>query len=168
MEFANWDNFESASLTQTSVVIVLPLGTLVAQRLANPAWFGSGVGAGMTGAGIDSTNSTGVSRSGMSGVTAVTSASGTSAAKRPLLMSVRSNERRDAGVHRGSGQGAVSTHIAAASEGSVVSEKARAVHADHGDDETMDRDVAGGDLERGVRVDYGIERREERLPTGSS
>jgi hypothetical protein len=62
----------------------------------------------------------------------------------------------------------VSTHIAAASDGSVVSEKPRAVHADHGDDDTVDRDLVGGDLERGVRVDYGIERREERLPTGGS
>ncbi|AEO64698.1 uncharacterized protein THITE_2030206, partial [Thermothielavioides terrestris NRRL 8126] len=42
LEFQQWDNFESASLTQTSVIIVLPLGTLVAQRLANPAWFGTG------------------------------------------------------------------------------------------------------------------------------
>jgi len=167
MEFANWDDFESASLTQTSVVIVLPLGTLVAQRLANPGWFGTGPGT--TGAGgIDSANSTGFSRSGMSGATAVTSASGTSSAKRPLLTSVRSNERREGGVHRGGGQGAVSTHIAAASDGSVVSEKPRAVHADHGDDDTVDRDLVGGDLERGVRVDYGIERREERLPTGGS
>lgn len=166
MEFADWDNFESASLTQTSVVIVLPLGTLVAQRLANPAWFGSG--AGVTGAGVDSANSTGASRSAMSGATAVTSASNTSTAKRPLLMSVRGNERRDGGVHRGSGRGAVSTHIAAVSDGSVASEKAGAVHADHGDVEMGDRGVVGEDLERGVRVDYGIERREERVPTGSS
>ncbi|KAK4186777.1 fungal pheromone mating factor STE2 GPCR-domain-containing protein [Podospora australis] len=41
LEFLKQPGFESASLTQTSVIIVLPLGTLVAQRLANPAWFGT-------------------------------------------------------------------------------------------------------------------------------
>ncbi|KAK0750784.1 GPCR fungal pheromone mating factor, partial [Schizothecium vesticola] len=39
LEFGIFYNFESATLTQTSVVVVLPLGTLVAQRLANPGWF---------------------------------------------------------------------------------------------------------------------------------
>jgi hypothetical protein len=98
-----------------------------------------------------------VSRGGMSAAT------NNSTAKRPLLMSVRSRD----GIHRGNGQGAVSTHIAAASEGSMGSEKGRAVHAD-GEDMVGDRDRAAGDLERGVRVDYGIERREERLPSGGS
>lgn len=39
LEFGSFTAFESGSLTYTSVVIVLPLGTLVAQRLANPAAF---------------------------------------------------------------------------------------------------------------------------------
>jgi pheromone alpha factor receptor len=34
MEWGHWQRFESASLVYTSVVIVLPLGTLVAQRMA--------------------------------------------------------------------------------------------------------------------------------------
>ncbi|KAK3305199.1 GPCR fungal pheromone mating factor, partial [Chaetomium strumarium] len=42
LEFVQFSRFEAASLTQTSVIIVLPLGTLVAQRLANPAAFGTG------------------------------------------------------------------------------------------------------------------------------
>ncbi|AEO59368.1 hypothetical protein MYCTH_2032939, partial [Thermothelomyces thermophilus ATCC 42464] len=42
LEFGNWERFEPASITQTSVIVVLPLGTLVAQRLANPSWFGTG------------------------------------------------------------------------------------------------------------------------------
>jgi len=41
LEFGEFARFESASLTQTSVIVVLPLGTLVAQRLANPTWFNS-------------------------------------------------------------------------------------------------------------------------------
>ncbi|KAK4033260.1 hypothetical protein C8A01DRAFT_40296 [Parachaetomium inaequale] len=180
LEFRDWKRFEPASLTQTSVIIVLPLGTLVAQRLANPSWFGTtghhtdnsvGGSAGAT----SSTMSRGGRGGGMSGIT--TSTTPTSTAKRPLLGSIRSNNTtgggRDGYVHGGNGQGAVSTHIAAGSEGSM-SEKGRAVHADDADDidgVAADRDFArtpGADLERGVRVDYGIERREERLPTGGS
>ncbi|KAK4142654.1 GPCR fungal pheromone mating factor [Dichotomopilus funicola] len=41
LEFFNWQQFELASVTQTTVVIILPLGTLIAQRLANPVWFGT-------------------------------------------------------------------------------------------------------------------------------
>jgi hypothetical protein len=93
----------------------------------------------------------------------MSAATNNSTTKRPLLMSVRSRD----GIHRGNGQGAVSMHIAAASEGSMGSEKGRAVHAD-GEDMVGDRDRAAGDLERGVRVDYGIERREKRLPSGGS
>ncbi|KAK4150720.1 fungal pheromone mating factor STE2 GPCR-domain-containing protein [Chaetomidium leptoderma] len=172
LKFGEWQRFEPGSLTQTSVLTVLPLGTLVAQRLANPGWFNSehgagGRGGGGRGGGGGSANSTGtgltssqISRGGMS--TATT-------AKRPLLMSVRSNESGGGGVHRGSGRAAVSTHIAAASDGSVMSEKGRAVHADGEEDgRDLAPAISGADLERGVRVDYGIERREERLPTGGS
>lgn len=72
----------------------------------------------------------------------------------------------------------MSTHITAASDVSV-SEKGRAAHVEGGD-VAVDRDlarIASGeqDLERGlghghggVRVDYGIERTEERLPSGGS
>lgn len=34
MEWGHWINFESASLTLTSVAIILPMGTLTAQRMA--------------------------------------------------------------------------------------------------------------------------------------
>jgi pheromone alpha factor receptor len=167
LEFFDWDHFEPGSMTQTSVILVLPLGTLVAQRLANPGWFDSnhhraGESPNSTGA----TGSSSISHGGMSGATA------TSTVKRPLLWSARGSAGRD-GVHRG-GQSVVSTHIAAASDLSV-SEKARSAHVE-GDGMAVDRDlarIASGeqDLERGhggVRVDYGIERTEERVPTGSS
>ena len=39
LEFGEFVNFESGSLTYTSVFLVLPLGTLMAQRIANPAAF---------------------------------------------------------------------------------------------------------------------------------
>ena len=34
MEWGDWPNFEAASLTLTSVALILPLGTLAAQRLS--------------------------------------------------------------------------------------------------------------------------------------
>ncbi|KAB5571834.1 fungal pheromone mating factor STE2 GPCR-domain-containing protein [Coniochaeta sp. 2T2.1] len=39
LEYGQWAAFEFGSLTATSVVIVLPLGTLAAQRIANPSAF---------------------------------------------------------------------------------------------------------------------------------
>lgn len=41
LEFGPWTRYEFGSLTYTSVVLVLPLGTLVAQRIANPSAFTS-------------------------------------------------------------------------------------------------------------------------------
>ncbi|KAK0616450.1 fungal pheromone mating factor STE2 GPCR-domain-containing protein [Immersiella caudata] len=41
LEFGNFANFESGSIAWTSVVVALPFGTLIAQRLANPNWFSS-------------------------------------------------------------------------------------------------------------------------------
>lgn len=175
LEFGDYDRFEPGSITQTSVIVVLPLGTLVAQRLANPAWFGTGTG------GAPSADSTGLTSSSTS--RGGGAASTTSTAKRPLLMSVRSNNGvggRDSGggggVHRGSGHAAVSTHIAAAaatgaaSDGPMGSEKGRAVRADRDDglERNGDWDLERGGPGGGVRVNYGIERREERLPTGGS
>ncbi|KAL2172346.1 hypothetical protein VTG60DRAFT_6185 [Thermothelomyces hinnuleus] len=118
LEFGNWERFEPASITQTSVIVVLPLGTLVAQRLANPSWFGTGQNV------PDSTRSTGmtssiVSRGGISGDTAV------STANRPLLMSSRGDHTNRDDVHRGSGKAAISTHIAATSRRSMSFDKAR-------------------------------------------
>ncbi len=162
MEFGSWFAFEPGSITQTSVILVLPLGTLIAQRLANPAWFGS------SSADHDLANhSTGTTTTG-SGAHSARSGTHTanSIAKRPLL----------AGMRAGGG-GAVSTHIA--SDGS---EKGKAVHAErssgrgytpgvgveleriaHGQQQQQDLERGGG-----VRVDYGIERMEERVSTGGS
>ncbi|OIW29183.1 hypothetical protein CONLIGDRAFT_704670 [Coniochaeta ligniaria NRRL 30616] len=39
LEYGTWAAYEFGSLTYTSVVVVLPLGTLVAQRIANPGAF---------------------------------------------------------------------------------------------------------------------------------
>lgn len=169
------------------MIIVLPLGTLVAQRLASPAWFGTGPGGGggavdssahsasggggggYGGYGCASANTTGtgtgtgsvLSRGGLSGVTATSTAS-----RRPLLTSVRSNTSVGGGVHRGRGAAGVETRIIAAgagSEGSFGEEKGYAQGVDGGLAAAGRQDLEGG----GVRVDYGIERREERLPTAS-
>ncbi|KAK3942816.1 fungal pheromone mating factor STE2 GPCR-domain-containing protein [Diplogelasinospora grovesii] len=43
LQWGSWTNFESGSLTQTSVIVVLPLGALVAQRISSaPSQSGSG------------------------------------------------------------------------------------------------------------------------------
>lgn len=39
LEWGPWTDYEFGSLTYTSVVVVLPLGTLAAQRIANPSAF---------------------------------------------------------------------------------------------------------------------------------
>jgi len=44
LEFGTFQSFESGSLTLTSVIIILPLGTLVAQRLAAAGTFASPAG----------------------------------------------------------------------------------------------------------------------------
>ncbi|KAL2149018.1 hypothetical protein VTH82DRAFT_1704 [Thermothelomyces myriococcoides] len=160
LEFCDWERFEPASITQTSVIVVLPLGTLIAQRLANPGWFGTGQSA------SDSSRSAGVassivSRGGISGDTAV------SIANRPLLMGGRDNNTDRDGVHRGSGKAAISTHIAAISRGSMNFNKGQVASAVE-EDTLAGGDVALDDLECGVRVGYGIERTEERMPPLSS
>lgn len=44
MQFGSWTNFEAGSLANTLTIIVLPLGTLVAQRLSsNPSHFSTTV-----------------------------------------------------------------------------------------------------------------------------
>ncbi|KAK0744631.1 fungal pheromone mating factor STE2 GPCR-domain-containing protein [Apiosordaria backusii] len=58
LEFAQFTNFESASLTQTSVIVVLPLGVLVAQRIAtSPSPYRSPIGTGTGATGSTSMNS---------------------------------------------------------------------------------------------------------------
>ncbi|KAK4194489.1 fungal pheromone mating factor STE2 GPCR-domain-containing protein [Triangularia verruculosa] len=78
LEFASFTNFESASLTQTSVIVVLPLGVLVAQRLATqPSPYNSmgGSGTGATGGSSMNTNSR------------LRNQTASMATQRPLLMS---------------------------------------------------------------------------------
>lgn len=160
LEFANFPNFESASLTQTSVILVLPLGTLIAQRLADPAAFSS------TASDSAATNS---------------SASGSTAAiKRPLLrrFATESSGRagsRDGGVQRGHGSAAASalhTHIASDAPGCHGSGAQKPARFPHGED-AAERGLGGAagaddDPERrGVWVDYDIELTEERVPVRS-
>ncbi len=171
LEFVNWDSFEAASLTQTSVIIVLPLGTLVAQRLASPTWFASGPRF-ASGPGSPAVSNPG--RGENNSLTGLTGFTG--------LTGLRSDNSRDATVGASGATGAgtvarsplasgglphaVSTNIASTgSQTSVTSEKGKATH--------VDRENAGArgsdpDLESGVRVNYGIERKEERASTGSS
>lgn len=174
LEFVNWDYFESASLTQTSVIIVLPLGTLVAQRLSSPTWFASGPRF-ASGPGSPAVSNPGRGENNsLTGLTGFTGLSG-----------LQSDNSRDAAVGRsgataagtaarppfvsggsGNAPGAVSTNIAASgSQASVTSEKGKATHVDGEDAGARGLDP---DLESGVRVDYGIERKEERASTGSS
>ncbi|KXX78223.1 hypothetical protein MMYC01_205075 [Madurella mycetomatis] len=157
LEFKNFRGFESASLTQTSVIVVLPLGTLVAQRLANPAWFGATI---FPDAGNHATDGCGACGSPL------TSTSGTSSAtvKRPLLMSAHSNG--GGGFYRGACGAVVTSRVAAASRDrdGLSHEKARFQRGD-----AVDRELAKidqDDLGNGVRVDIGIEQGEERLPMG--
>ncbi|KAH6613638.1 fungal pheromone mating factor STE2 GPCR-domain-containing protein [Chaetomium sp. MPI-SDFR-AT-0129] len=184
LEFFNWQRVELASVTQTSVVIILPLGTLIAQRLANPVWFGTNeeINRNRNAGSLGDTNGTGatltltssnngnisLSRSAVSGTTTI----GTT--KRPLLASVKKyhHGQRDSmnedGVHHGAGQGAVLTHIEAIIDDSGITDKSKAFH-DDGRDMPSAQEMDVLDLERGVRVDYGIELREERVQsTGSS
>ncbi|KAL2265015.1 hypothetical protein VTJ83DRAFT_7525 [Remersonia thermophila] len=174
LEWFDWDHFEPGSLTQTSVVIVLPLGTLVAQRLASPSWFGTGPdpasgasacshcgrGGCISGAGTAVLGGHGShANTAFGGATVVTTTSsvasrGTTGAasvgKRPLLAGWKR-------VSGGNGNG---------TEAYAGLEKERNGEAGE--------DVAKGsekDLEQGlggVRVDYGIARTEERVQTGSS
>ncbi|KAK4109182.1 hypothetical protein N656DRAFT_716558 [Canariomyces notabilis] len=168
LEFRRWVKFESASLTQTSVIVILPLGTLIAQRLANPAWFGTGSpsSAGSHG-GTDTTVSSSCSPYIISGSSR---SSGTAAsARRPLLASAyKSSNATSNGaghahghveVHRGPPAAVLTSHIR--SDGSNEKREARTQYAELGDRELarMDRE----DLERGVRVGYDIEQGEERV-----
>ncbi|KAK3899113.1 fungal pheromone mating factor STE2 GPCR-domain-containing protein [Staphylotrichum tortipilum] len=157
LAFVPWRTFESGSLTQTSVILILPLGTLIAQRLANPAWFGK------PSTKNDSANhSTGTTPAG-SGAPSARSGTHTASSitKRPLLT----------GMRAGSGE-VVSTHIASDGEkGTVHTERGSGRGYMPGSDVELERIAHGQqpDLERGgVRVDYGIERMEEKVSNGGS
>ncbi|KAK4222640.1 fungal pheromone mating factor STE2 GPCR-domain-containing protein [Podospora fimiseda] len=143
LEFARWDNyFESASLTQTSAIIVLPLGTLVAQRLAAPQWFNSSISpsTGRTGGSFNPTGST--NHTG-----------------RPLLMSQNTNNTYNyGGMQQPVG---ITSHVVAEPyrRGSAGSEKGGRVHHSEGG-------YGGNSGGAGVRIERRVERHEESL-TGS-
>ncbi len=133
--------------------MVLPLGTLVAQRLANPQWFGTAASSTS-----DSHNST-LSRTGMpmpgGGPVPATTA--------PTAKHLNNNHRTAFNRPGPPHTAALSTLITSASDGSVTSEKGKATHVDN--ESAAAAQASGADLERGegVRVGYGIERSEERL-----
>ncbi|KAK7746460.1 pheromone alpha factor receptor [Cytospora paraplurivora] len=52
LQYSNKLNFEPGSMLYTAVIIVLPLGTLVAQRIADPGAFNSDLSAGSTRIGL--------------------------------------------------------------------------------------------------------------------
>ncbi|KAK3998054.1 fungal pheromone mating factor STE2 GPCR-domain-containing protein [Cladorrhinum sp. PSN332] len=143
MEFAQYTNFESASLTQTSVIVVLPLGTLVAQRLAAPQWFNSSLPSARHTGGSNpsgSTNNTG----------------------RPLLMSHNNGGNQTVGV---------TSHVVAEPyrRGSAATEKgARVHHAEGSHHRNSVQDRHPLDIENGVRIDRTVERREESISAGAS
>lgn len=140
------NTFEVGSLTQTSVILVLPLGTLVAQRLANPALFGA----------LATTDSTKEPN-----LNSFHSNTPSAASKRPLLNRITGH-----GVHRGPpGQG-VQTLIASdhGSGSGSRSEKGPAQQQDEVDRELARIDESGNhDLESGVRVDYRVQRSVEQM-----
>ncbi|KAK4119225.1 hypothetical protein N657DRAFT_693829 [Parathielavia appendiculata] len=174
LNFYDWEPLGAGLAHTTSVVIVLPLGTLVAQRLANPVpvrpqarhhWH------------HNDRRDQG-HRAVFHFVALLAQRLGLVCHHHQHGQAPAAHEHRDrdgGGIRRGGNeQGAVSTHIAAdrhPSEGSVVLEKGRAAHADHGDELAGNRGHrVAGNLERGggVRVDCAIERRKERLPSRGS
>ncbi|KAK4452607.1 fungal pheromone mating factor STE2 GPCR-domain-containing protein [Podospora aff. communis PSN243] len=130
LEFGNFSRFEAGSVTWTSVVVVLPLGTLIAQRLANPRWFSSPE-------------------------LSVDASAGGASGRRLLNTGATGNGGNNASFQTQS-TGVVKSQI---------SSEPRCVHADHVDAQLARNDDA--DLEQGVRVDYTIERSEEKLRSGS-
>ncbi|KAK4168407.1 fungal pheromone mating factor STE2 GPCR-domain-containing protein [Cladorrhinum sp. PSN259] len=146
LEFAQFPNFESASLTQTSVIVVLPLGTLVAQRLASPRWFNS-----------DGDPSGAASHPSGSNQTGSTNNTG-----RPLLASHKSPRHQSAGI--------TSYVVAEPSyrHGSAATEKgAQVSHAeeDYGNKRGMqDRQLPSDHSGSGrIRVEQRVERHEESV-----
>ncbi|KAL2129963.1 hypothetical protein VTI74DRAFT_7068 [Chaetomium olivicolor] len=180
LEWAHFTHFEVASLTQTSVVLVLPLGTLVAQRLANPHLFGSTLSPGGGGGGCHNDDHDGPAaglvlnpnNTNSSDTTSsfVSRGGGFSAtmAKRPLLKSAsprRDNVKEDGGVHSGVYGKVVLTHIASIDAGGrrgvdasagfgMGEEKGRAGHHDWVVDMGMDGEKLV-DLETGNGIIRG-------------
>lgn len=170
LEFGIFYNFESATLTQTSVVVVLPLGTLVAQRLANPGWFTTPSSSGSTtAAGTYNTSTTGTGPGRPH----------SNAAKRRLLSVTTNNTthsaHEDSFSFRGGARGlngSVSSEVRGG-----YSEKGAKFRGDNIDSELarIDSETGGEevrmsgdqqlDLERGVRVDRVIDMSVERMGT---
>lgn len=136
-------NFETGSLVYTSVIIVLPLGTLVAQRVADPGAFSSEVSCG-------STNSAG---------NAPDRYSASALAEKPLLpcWSQCDNTTTIYSDHRGGNSGAGKTGVTSA----ISSERFSKRGSDAVDLELARIDC---DLEMGrVRVNREFQRAEEVL-----
>ncbi|KAK0615291.1 fungal pheromone mating factor STE2 GPCR-domain-containing protein [Bombardia bombarda] len=163
LQFTSQENFESGSLAQTSVIVLLPLGTLVAQRLANPNFFTT-----------TASSSSSKSRSGL-GNSAATSTIGSTTVStinstRPLLISHANDATFTAGVTTYVvSEPANNNGNAISSSSSNNSRNNEKVHVDH-----VDRELAridSTDLERGgggggVRVDTRMEQSEVMVPQG--
>ncbi|KAK3375726.1 pheromone receptor 2 [Lasiosphaeria ovina] len=171
LEYGDWNNFlESASLTQTSVIVVLPLGTLMAQRLANPGWFGSGRASsgGRSGQSASASSNTGTGASSKRQLLAATD-SGRTTTSTAASRSYSYNNHANNGAGAAAEPGGLTSHIT--SEKPSLSPK-QSHHADHVemelsriDDEDLELGIAGGGAQRGgVRVERVIERTEERVP----
>ena len=158
LQWGEFVNFESGSLTMTSVIVILPLGTLVAQRLANPS-------------------SSYVSNAGVS-----SAASASGASKRRLLSHGHTNRTHGSTVPdsplQPNGKGTTTTGVtsqisSAASSPMVGSEKSRGRGGGYGyptdniDAELarIDGDEHGEDLEQGqgVRMTRSIQRSVEHI-----
>ncbi|KAK0665441.1 fungal pheromone mating factor STE2 GPCR-domain-containing protein [Cercophora samala] len=122
LEFASFTNFESASLTQTSVIVVLPLGVLVAQRLAaNPSPYGSPTCSGTGATGSTSMGSNPRSRNQTSSM----------ATQRPLL----SHDRRgSANSYNAPGLNQGRNHVAVSADQHQQQYPRRQSRKDHPDD----------------------------------
>ena len=149
MQFGAWTNFEAGSLANTLIIIVLPLGTLVAQRLSsNPSQFNS---AGLGGADPSSRSSGAPLRSGPGG----------------LVSSWLSSARRQgSGVGGTSGNHGVVSRIETGGryKAATMNEKMDPVDREL---RSIDEDLEAGAAASttgsgGIRVDRELSTREER------
>ncbi|KAK1752297.1 fungal pheromone mating factor STE2 GPCR-domain-containing protein [Echria macrotheca] len=129
-------DFQAGSLVFTSVMIILPLGTLIAQRLANPQWFNS-----------QESNA------------AMSNAARPS--KRPLMGSDTPSNGTNGASLQGRGGGVLTSNVFGRGQMAGINEKGSGYHANEVDAELARID--NDDLERGngVHVARSIERRVE-------
>lgn len=138
--------FETGSLVYTSVIIVLPLGTLVAQRVADPGAFNSEASRGGTKRGGNASDRYDASVTG----------------KKPLLPSWRQSDNTCTvySGHRGSKYGTGKTGFTS----TVTSDRFDRRNSDAMREIDMELGRIDGDLEKGrVRVNREFQRSEEVL-----